>query len=65
MSKPPKPDQDRSPGVEEAPAEYHDREHAETCAALEEYRRTGISYDAEDVLREFMENVRKRSARKR
>jgi len=64
MSKPPKPDPSRGAGVEEAPAAFENREHAETLAALAEYRRTGISYDAEEVLREFVENVRRRSARR-
>jgi len=54
------------PGVEDGPAVWRDAaDEAETLAALEEYRRTGISHDAEEAFRQFRENVRKRSARKR
>jgi len=53
-------------GVEDGPAVWRDAaDEAETHAALEEYLRTGISFDAEEVFRQFRENVRKRSARNR
>ena len=56
----------RPSGVEDSPLVWRGLDdHAETLTALEEYRRTGISYDAEEAFREFRENVRKRSARKR
>ena len=70
MSKAPKPTTNkewvaqRTPGVEDSPVVWRGPDdEAETLAALEEYRRTGISYDAEEVFRQFRENVRKRSAR--
>ncbi|MDP2260518.1 MAG: hypothetical protein Q8J89_12475 [Caulobacter sp.] len=72
MTKAPKPTMyeewvaQRLPGVEDRPVVWRGPDdEAETLAALEEYRRTGISHDAEEVFREFRENVRKRSARKR
>jgi hypothetical protein len=72
MSKAPKPTTYEEwvaqlpPGVEDRPLVWRGPDdEAETRAALEEYRRTGISYDAEEAFREFRENVRRRSARKR
>ena len=54
------------PGVEDSPVVWRGPDdEAETLAALGEYRRTGISYDAEEVFRQFLANVRERSARKR
>ncbi len=64
MSKSPKPESERSPGVEEAAAAYDDRDHAEALAALEEYRRTGVSYPVDEAVAELDRLIAERRARK-
>jgi hypothetical protein len=64
MSKSPRPKPNRSPGVEEAPAAYDDCDHAEALAALEEYRRTGVSYSVDQAVAELDRLIAERRARK-
>ncbi len=64
MSKPTIPRPDRAHGVEEAPAVYDDGEQAATFAALEEYRRTGVSYSVDEAEAELDRLIAERRARK-
>jgi hypothetical protein len=64
MSKSPRPKPNRSPGVEEAPAACDDCDHAEALAALEEYRRTGVSYSVDQAVAELDRLIAERRARK-
>lgn len=65
MGKPP-PMHERTPGFEEKAAAWiDDPEQDGTLAALEEYRRTGESHDAREVLDAFVQRVRERTSAKR
>ena len=50
--------------AEEAPAACHDCDHAEALAALEEYRRTGVSYSVDQAVAELDRLIAERRARK-
>ena len=53
------------PGVEDRPAVWRDAaDEAETLAALEEYRRTGVSYSIEEAVAELDRLIAERRARK-
>lgn len=52
-------------GVEDRPAVWRDdADRAETLAALEEYRRTGVSYSVEEAMSELDRLIAERRARK-
>lgn len=52
-------------GVEDQPAVWRDdADQAETLAALEEYRRTGVSYSVEEAMAELDQLIAERRARK-
>ncbi|MCF8504978.1 MAG: hypothetical protein K9G59_08690 [Caulobacter sp.] len=53
------------PGVAERPAVWRDdADRAETLAALEEYRRTGVSYSVEEAMAELDRLIAERRAPK-
>ena len=52
-------------GVEDRPTAWRDdADRAETLAALEEYRRTGVSYSVEEAMAELDRLIAERRARK-
>ena len=64
MTKPPKPE-DKIPGVQEHATKWIDAdEQAEALAALEEYRRTGVSYSLGEARAELERLIAERRARK-
>lgn len=53
------------PGVAERPAVWQDEaDRAETQAALDEYRRTGVSYSVEEAMAELDRLIAERRARR-
>jgi len=55
----------RPSGIEDSPLVWRGPDdHAETLAALEEYRRTGESYSLEEAMAELRRLVAERRARK-
>jgi hypothetical protein len=54
MAKPPEIGSEGPQGVRDSEAIWvDDRDHAETLAALEEFRRTGVSYSIDEAVAEL------------